>query len=476
MIKNLLLPCILMIQSVSAQIISYDNSFASNGKYTIAGSNTSYNTKIVQNPDKSFYFTYAKDNSSSNIAECVISKLNANGTVDSSFGNNGETIISNYYTAVDSQLTRQSDGKLLVFGFNTDGSVITRITSNGQLDPTFGSNGSSKISNIFTDFNGAGYGLYLQNNKIIIYGLSTDGTSNFYKSIYRLNNDGSIDNTFGYNGSVKTMGNFIFLDNQSNIVSFITDYSNTNSNVTYPNGGMEKYNSNGQPLTTFGNNGALVFTNSPGVTGTAFMDSNNYIVCANVLNNEIFRMTPNGIRDNTFVFDNTAAPFNDGNLSSSITEKNGSYYISWITGTSGETFLISKLTSTGAIDPLFNYYSENAVGSLFIGNMIVNDGNIFATRGNQILKFLLNSNATLATADFSKASKTAISFENPIKQDLIYHTKETIQSIEIYSSTGKLAKTVKNNHSDLSALPSGVYMLKIRFTNGKETTKKLIKK
>ncbi|WP_160139310.1 T9SS type A sorting domain-containing protein [Chryseobacterium sp. c4a] len=475
MIKHLLLPCILMIQSVSAQITSYDTSFASNGKYTITGSNTSYNTKIVQNPDKSLYFTYAKNNSSSNNAECVISKLNANGTVDSSFGNNGETIISNYYTAVDSQLTRQSDGKLLIFGFNTDGAVITRITSNGQLDPTFGSNGSSKISNIFTDFNGTGYGLYLQDNKIIIYGMSTEGPSNFYKSIYRLNNDGSIDNTFGYNGSIKTMGNFVFLDNQSNIVSLITNYSNTNSNTTYPNGGMEKYNSNGQPLTSFGNNGALVFTNSPGTVGTAFMDSNNYIVCANVLNNEIFRITPNGIRDNTFAFDNTAAPFNDGILSSFITEKNGSYYISWITGPSGETFLISKLTSTGAVDPTFNYYSENAVGSLFITDMIINEASLLAIREKQILKFLLN-NSTLATADFSKASKTAISFENPIKQDLIYHTKETVQSIEIYSSTGKLIKTVKNSHSDLSELPSGIYMLKIRFTNGNETSKKLIKK
>jgi hypothetical protein len=43
-----------------------------------------------------------------------ISKLNSNGTVDSSFGNNGETVISNYFTPVDSQLTKQPDGKLLV--------------------------------------------------------------------------------------------------------------------------------------------------------------------------------------------------------------------------------------------------------------------------------------------------------------------------------------------------------------------------
>jgi hypothetical protein len=163
-------------------------------------------------------------------------------------------------------------------------------------------NGISEVSNVLTDFNSLGYGLYLQNNKIIIYGISINGPSDFYKSVYRLNNDGSIDNTFGNNGSIKTMGNFIFLDNQSNIVSLITNYSNTNANITYPNGGMEKYNSNGQPLTSFGNNGVLVFTNSPGMVGTAFMDSDNNILCSNI-NNEIFRITSNGIYDNSFVFD-----------------------------------------------------------------------------------------------------------------------------------------------------------------------------
>ncbi|MET3038485.1 T9SS type A sorting domain-containing protein [Chryseobacterium sp. NRRL B-14859] len=473
MIKNLLLLCILIIQSVSAQIVSYDNGFASNGRHAITGGNNSYRTKIVQNPDKSIYFTYARDNSPLNISECVVSKLNANGIVDSSFGNNGETIISGYYTPVDSQLTRQTDGKLLIFGFNTDGAVIARITSNGQLDTTFGVNGISKISNVFTDFNSVGYGLYLQNDKIIIYGLATDGPSDFYKSIYRLNTDGSIDNTFGNNGSVKTMGNFIFLDNQSNIVSLITNYTNTNANVTYPNGGMEKYNINGQPLTSFGNNGTLVFTNSPGMVGTAFMDSNNNIICTN-MNNEIFRITPNGAYDSSFTFDAiNSYPFTIISISS-VVEKNDNYFIAGQTGSMGETFFISKLNSTGSVDSSFNYYSETVTSSDSIGDMIIDNNHLIAGRGTNILKFFLND-STLATASQPIISQPSISFENPIKHNLIYDTKETVQSIDIYSSEGKLTKTIKRNRSDLSDLPDGVYLLKIRFINGKETTKKIIK-
>jgi uncharacterized delta-60 repeat protein len=461
-----------MIQSVSAQIISYDNSFASNGKHTITGGNDIYRTGMIQNPDKSLYFTYSRNNSTSANPLYIVSKLKANGTIDSSFGNNGETIISDYYTAAYSNLTRQPDGKILLFSFYDDGAAIIRMTPNGQPDTTFGINGVAKIANVFNDFNSVGFGLSLQNEKIIIHGLTIAGNSNYYKSIYRLNNDGSIDNTFGTNGFIKTMGNFVFLDNQSNIVSLITNYTNTNANVTYPNGGMEKYDSNGQPMTGFGNNGALVFTNSPGLIGTATMDSNNNIICSN-MNNEIFRITPNGTYDTSFTFDPVNSyPFPIMSLSS-VVEKNGNYFIAGQTGTVGETFFISKLNPTGSVDSSFNYYSETTSNADGIGDMIIDNGHITAGKGIDIVKFLLN-NSTLATAHQSVISQPSISFENPVKNNLIYETKEAVQSIDIYSG-GKLTKTVQNNHSDLSDLPSGIYILKIRFTNGKETSKKVIK-
>lgn len=468
--KNLVLVT-LVAQGISAQITSYDSNFASNGKYTIAEASNSYNNNIVQHSDGSIYFTYIKG---SVTTEVVLSKLNTNGTLDTSFGLNGEVSIPYVSSGFPSTLKKQADGKLVILGFYEDGTAITRILPNGQIDSSFGTNGTAKIPYIGMSLNVDSFGFHIQNNKIIVYGNAFD--SNYhpldYSLVYRLNENGSIDPSFGNNGSINTKGRFIFVDNQSNIVSLIS--SNIN-NSPYPYGAVEKYDSNGQVLSVFGNNGVAAFPSSPGLINTAIMDSNNYIVCINNIDNEIFRIHPNGSRDSSFVFDNTTAPFNDGSLSSSIAEKNGNYYISWITGATGETFLISKLTSTGAIDPSFNYYSENSTGPIFIGNMIINEANIFAVRGKQILKFILNNNATLATADFSKASKTSISFENPIKEQLIYDTKEAVQSIEIYSTNSKLIKTVQNNNSNVSDLPIGVYIVKIRFTNGKETTRKLIK-
>jgi hypothetical protein len=69
-----------------------NNSFASNGKYTVTGSNNYYEIRIIKNSDNSIYFTYAKDNPSLGSPECVVSKLNVNGTIDTSFGNNGKFI------------------------------------------------------------------------------------------------------------------------------------------------------------------------------------------------------------------------------------------------------------------------------------------------------------------------------------------------------------------------------------------------
>jgi len=96
--KSLFLVLILIIQSVYSQIVSYDNTFAVNGKHTItAGATANYLTKILQHTDESIYFTYARDNAILNSPECVVSKLHPNGTLDSTFGNNGETVIKQLF-------------------------------------------------------------------------------------------------------------------------------------------------------------------------------------------------------------------------------------------------------------------------------------------------------------------------------------------------------------------------------------------
>ncbi|WP_080778278.1 T9SS type A sorting domain-containing protein [Chryseobacterium phocaeense] len=467
--KTLLLGLILIIQNVSAQVISKDLTFASNGIFSI-GNDDAW-SKMIQNSDGSIYFTHNESNSTTGLTDSFLSKLTPYGTLDNSFGTNGKYQLP-YYTD-ESQIKKQADGKFLVIGFHSDDPAninytdVTRFLANGQIDNSFGSNGTVSLTNLGADINLRGYGLLFQNNKVIVYGESITGsTFNQYRTIYRLNENGSIDTSFGNNGSQTTQGKFIFVDNQSNIIS-LNPSTDANPNV----GQIEKYNSNGLPISGFGNNGVLVLSFSPGFIGAAYMDSNNNIIYSNI-NAEIGRIIPDGTLDPTFTFDPALLPFST--WISSIIEKNGNYYIGGMAEGANPGYFVSRLTQNGAIDPVFNYFVETDANLTEIGDMIVNDNNIIANGSGYIVKYLLNP-ANLATADIVKTNSD-ISFENPVNEDLVYRTQEKINKIEIYSADGKLVKTIKGNHTNVSELLKGVYTAKTTFENGKTMIKKLIKK
>ncbi|MBB4807736.1 putative delta-60 repeat protein [Chryseobacterium defluvii] len=458
--KILLSGFILIIQHVCAQITSKDPAFASNGIFSMPG-NIAW-SRMIQNSDGSIYFTSGETNSTTGLTDSFLSKLTPNGTLDNTFGINGKFQLQ--YGAYDSQMKRQADGKFFIISFHSDDlnsinyTDITRFLPNGQIDTSFGINGTASISNMWSDLNIRGYGLLLQNNKVIIYGEATTGfTYSHYRIIYRLNENGSIDTSFGNNGFITTQGRFVFLDNQLNTVVL--------EGTT-----IEKYNINGQPLTGFGNNGVVTHSIPYGYIGAAYMDSNNNIVYSN-LNAEIGRITPNGVQDPTFTFDPASLPFATWILN--IIEKNGYYYIGGMNEGSDPRYFISRLTQNGSIDPVFGYFSETDPNLELVGDMIVNDNNIIANGSGHIVKYLLNS-GTLSSSEIVK-SNTNISFENPVKQNLIYKTREKISKIEVYSGDGKLVKTLKENNSDVSELPMGIYMTKVTFENGKTVSKKLIK-
>lgn len=466
--KNLFLVLLFVVQYSFAQIVSYDNSFASSGIHSIA-SNISINdwSRMVQNSDGSIYFTYSKNNNNTGLPESFLSKLTANGIIDTSFGTNGEIQLPYYNN--DNQLKKQTDGKLIVLGFDS-GATITRILSNGQIDTTFGISGTTTIPNLSSDSNDRSCGLTLQNDKILVYGIDfPDGSSQQIhpQRIYRLNATGSIDSAFGNNGSLFSQGNwgngsFVLTDNQSNIITV------TNSGI------MEKFNSNGQPLTNFGNNGILQMSFSLNFAGDVFMDSNNNIVYS-TLNDEVFRINPDGTLDSRFNYNLYAhSGINGGAWILKIIEKNGYYYV----GGYGEvdfanTYFISKLDQNGTVNSNFNYFSESNPNLIGIGDMIVNDNNIIANGSGYIVKYLLN-NVTLSATETGKNNQE-IFFENPVRQNLVFSTKEKVSKIEIYSLDGKLVKTIRENHTNVSELSKGTYIAKTILENGKTILKKLLK-
>ncbi|BAP30281.1 uncharacterized protein CHSO_1244 [Chryseobacterium sp. StRB126] len=475
MTKNLFIALLLVAQTAFAQIISKDPSFASNGVADIPSNSITNNYQMVQNANGDIYYTYNVD-VATGVTHGFVTKLSSNGTPDPTFGNNGTVKLpSEPYI---NQLKIQPDGKLLIFCF-LDGAQIIRMLPNGQIDLTFGTNGISPSINADHDDYYNSYEFILQGDKIILHGIQRG--SNPHHTIYRLDANGNIDNTFGSNGSVATQGNitgrtFVMLDNQSNILSF-------SDNISV----VEKFDSNGQPITSFGNNGTVqISINGSGIgdVGDVFIDSNNRIIFSTLQNNEMFRINQNGSLDNTFNYNlQTSLGLSSGPKILSINEKDGYYYI----GGSAENtlfttnYFISKLNQNGSMNSTFGYYIEpNYADPPYltpplstITEMIVNSNHIIVKGNSRIAKYLIN-NGTLSTKEITKVGP-AISFENPVKQNLIYLSKEKVRKIEIYYSDGKIAKTIKDSGSPVSDLPKGIYMAKVTFENGSITTKKMIK-
>lgn len=460
MTKTIFFVLLLVVQTAFSQNIYKDPGFASNGVYNV----NNYAWSMAQDTSGRIYSSYSLPNTN----ESFVFRLTTQGNLDSTFGNNGIAQLP-YYT-LQNQLKIQQDGKVVILG-HSGTARVTRLLSNGQLDTSFGTNGSSMVPSINnSDTDTRSFGLILQNEKIIVHGIS----SYTQHRICRFNADGSIDMTFGNYGSLITrgafpLGTFVLLDQQNNI----TCLTGTGSTGGIYNGIIEKYNSNGQPITSFGNNGILELPYNLWHVGDAIIDSNNKIVYSNE-HLEIFRLNSDGTPDNTFNYDlSTYSGLNGGAWIQSIVEKNGNYYI----GGNGEgdfasTYFISKLNQNGSVNSTFGYYSESS-NLLSIKEMVVNPNNIIVKGSGHIVKYIAN-NGFLSTTEIPKVNP-AISFENPVKQNLIYQSKERVFKIEISAADGKLVKTIKDSGSLLSDLPKGLYIAKVTFENGSITIKKLIK-
>jgi uncharacterized delta-60 repeat protein len=137
-------------------------------------------------------------------------RLNTDGSLDSTFGSGGKLIVregSPY--DVGRSLIQQADGKLVLGGFSANGYSINgnyadfsliRLNTDGSLDSTFDGDGK-----LFVNVSGnedLGYSLTQQaDGKLVLGGTSFNG-SNWDFSLIRLNTDGSLDGTFGRGGKL----------------------------------------------------------------------------------------------------------------------------------------------------------------------------------------------------------------------------------------------------------------------------------
>ena len=138
----------------------------------------------------------------------LVARYNANGTLDSTFGSDN----SGYYatsTGEIQSMALDSSGRILLCGEDNDpvsgnpDAAVFRFTAQGLPDPTFGTNGESSISPPgYTGGSILGIGVQ-STGQIVVTGPGS--------GLFRLNDDGSLDKTFGSNG--------FFMDSHLNVLA-----------------------------------------------------------------------------------------------------------------------------------------------------------------------------------------------------------------------------------------------------------------
>ncbi len=129
------------------------------------------------------------------------------GDFDLTFGEGGKSILPSGTFGTATAVTSQTaDLKILSAVATTNRFSVTRLTQSGQLDPTFGGNGQFTASFIDYGLNTrtSASAIFIQpDGRIIIAGTVTaESQEKSRLAMARFNSDGSVDSTFGTNGTV----------------------------------------------------------------------------------------------------------------------------------------------------------------------------------------------------------------------------------------------------------------------------------
>ncbi len=374
-----------IVQCATAQSIALDSTFADNGifLFSVAGQTTTNGTGIELQSDGKYVISGKAASQNPNESSFLAVRLNHNGSLDNSFGTNGYSSHNVYDRSFAHDLGLQQDGKILLAGqdfndftvtenigvmrLNTDGSIdstfnddgrlainygwteeahtiiqqpdgkiiltghtdydlptntiesnklnifVARLLSNGYPDSSFGTNGfyTLDVNHASSDF--SKNMLLLEDGKIICSG-ATSTNANQNALMVRLTPDGKLDSTFGINGIAQNIFGFQSMywrmARQADgkiIVVGQTIFSSLNYDFL-----VQRFNADGSIDSTFGTNGS--FTTQLGQKAEKFEDvaiqSDGKIVCAGYsANNEsnkatgdavVMRLNPNGTLDNTF--------------------------------------------------------------------------------------------------------------------------------------------------------------------------------
>jgi uncharacterized delta-60 repeat protein len=320
----------------------------SDGKIIIGGSFTYYN----------------------NIAIPYIARLNADGSLDASFNNNGIAGSHLWFNGSILSVSLQSNGMIIVGGsftyyFNEARNGIARLNANGTLDASFtvglGANNTVYTTAVQSD------------GKILIGGLFTSYNGIARKGMARLNTNGSLDASF-YVGTWLSGSPYTIVV-QSNGMILIGGNLLTSTGI----GNVVRLNSSGT-LDPFFNN--IFGTGANSLVNTMAIQSDGKIVIGGdftsyngTTRNNLARLNIDGSLDASF--QSVGPPTNIGGISSASIQSDGRIIFGGnFASYNGTTRnYIARMNTDGTIDANFNGAGTGVNGTIH-ATVIQSDGKI----------------------------------------------------------------------------------------------------
>jgi uncharacterized delta-60 repeat protein len=341
----------------------------------------------------------------------AVARLNANGSLDSSFGSGGQTTVSFSTGGYDNSnavgLALDASGRLVVAGTAygySDGSrfAVTRLNGDGSLDSSFGSGGKTTIS----------YGSYSYvvgvaldaSGRVVVAGTYYPDTAAVASiAVTRLGSNGSLDASWGSGGRVTTA-----IPGGTS-----SDYA-TNMTITQPDGkiivvgtsygpgptftprlAVARYNSDGSLDGTFGSGGKAVFDNVSGLflsPSAVSVDGSGHILVAgssavfayNPSNFAVVRLNSDGSPDTTFGSGgrailphfSTGSYYEYDSVSGVALDAGGHVVLAGsasgnFSGGYGSRFAVARLNADGSLDSSFGSGGETTIS--FGGGSYISD-------------------------------------------------------------------------------------------------------
>lgn len=374
-----------------------------------------------------------------------ISRLQTDGAVDQTFGTNGYVQI-NFGPTYDEpeDVVIQSDGKIVIVGSSTlvngVNFCVARLNSDGTLDSAFNNTGKYNLY-----VNGAcyAYKAKIQSDGKILVGGSSTINNERVATLFRLNSDGTIDNSFGIGGIVHM--DAVAADNRSEIYDielnatdiFALGYSNLNFTGTKTV--ISKMNLNGVLALSFDTDGMLV-SNQSTYRKIIVQPSGEFVTMGNGL---VVKYLSSGSLDNTFA-DAGYLGIPYVNIFDAIKGADNNYYYTGTNGAMNDKIIVGRLMPDFNKDTTF---CDSSKISLSLGSvhssyniMQQTDGKILIG-GNAdsatVARFVLNgaTGVETVTTEF-----TTLNLFPTIVQDNVIHFNRSIQSADmnLYTISGQL--------------------------------------